>query len=282
MQVRYGVKGACEACNFVYVCDHKTECSFSLVSLFLFLLPPTSTLLLPPPSPSRLRPTHHLHSPRKTSHSEKPTSRSLALSSFLAEDPKQKESLSKSTTLPSTRCREQSSPKHFNRPPNLALPGYPYCPPSPILTAGGQVLGSDHHKHQSTSATSKSTNTKRSLFRRRADLYRAIGYAPEQPIVTYSLLFVSSSGHGVPSLSTYLCGQALPSSGRGCAQPLDLPLWTSFTVVWSWVCPASRPTSVDKLYRRLVVGAPSLSTYLCGQALPSSGHGCAQPLDLPL
>ena len=127
----------------------------------------------PPPLPFQFRPDSDQPityiNPRKTSHSEKPTSRSLALSSFLAEDPEPKESFSKSTTLPSTRSRGQSSPKHFNRPPNLALPGYPYRPPSPILTAGGQVLGSDHHKHQSTSATSKSTNTKRSLFRRRAE-----------------------------------------------------------------------------------------------------------------
>lgn len=136
-----------------------------------FLSPPlsffTPSLFHPPDSD---QPITYI-TPRKTSHSEKPTSRSLALSSFLSEDSESKDSFSKSTTLPSNRSKPQSSPKHFNRPPNLTLPGYPYRPPSPILSSGGQVLGSDHrHSHsQAASPANKSTNTKRGLFRRRAE-----------------------------------------------------------------------------------------------------------------
>lgn len=130
---------------------------------------------LPPlPFPDSDQPITYINPIRKPSHSEKPFGKSHAFSSSVptADDSDifLKDHRLKSTTLPANRNKGLNSPKHFSRPPNLDLPGYPYRAPSPILVSGH---GNDSHGGGANShgawSTGKSSSTKRSLFRRRAE-----------------------------------------------------------------------------------------------------------------
>ena len=104
--------------------------------------------------------------PRKASQSssDKSSSRGHTISSILdSPDIRRQEGRSKSSTLPSSRSKAPPSPKHLAKMATIDLPGFPYRPPSPILYSGS------HKNDRQATGGGKSANSKRSLFRRRAE-----------------------------------------------------------------------------------------------------------------
>ena len=114
-------------------------------------------------------PVTYINRLKKSSSMDRHTPRPQKYSSYV--DYAESSRKMKSSTLP-TQQRSSNSPNQqlFTRPPNPDLPGFPYRAPSPI-NGTGEVSrqGGASPVVGGASPLGRSANSKRSIFRRRAE-----------------------------------------------------------------------------------------------------------------